>query len=106
MREAGLLGITLALVLFVSAPALADRGGNGNGNMSGNNGNANGIGNGNGGGNGQGNNGNGNGNGGPRGGQSVPEIRLGAAAGTLTLLAGAALVAIDRRRRLPAPGCA
>jgi hypothetical protein len=104
MRETGLMCAALAVVLFVSAPVLADQGGNGNGNTSGNNGNANGIGNGNGGGNGQGNNGNGNGNGGPQGASGgVPEIGLGAAAGALTLIAGATLIAVDRRRRQPAP---
>ena len=100
----GLLGPGLALVLFLSAPVLADQGGNGNGNTSGNNGNANGIGNGNGGGNGLGNNGNGNGNGGPRGnGGAVPEIGPGAAAGALTLLAGVTLIVVDGRRRQPVP---
>jgi hypothetical protein len=107
MRVTALFCAVLAVVLFASAPVLADQGGNGNGNSSGNNGNANGIDNGNGGGNGQGNNGNGNGDGGPRGnaggGGAAPEIGLGAAAGALALLTGATLIAVDRRRRQSAP---
>ena len=43
--------------------------------------------------------GTGGGGGGGGGGGQVPEIGLGAAASALTLLAGATLIALDRRRR-------
>jgi hypothetical protein len=52
-----------------------------------------------GGGGGGGTGGGGGGGGTPGGQQNVPEIGLGAAAAALTLLIGATLIAVDRRRR-------